>query len=85
LASQENAGQRWEPRINPWIIAGTVALAAFMEALDSSVANVALPHIAGGLGASTDEGQWVLTSFLVSNALRSSRQREKRTLGKRSS
>ncbi len=69
LASQENAGQNWKPRINPWFIAGTVAIAAFMEVLDSSVANVALPHIAGGLGASTDEGTWVLTSYLVSNAV----------------
>jgi DHA2 family multidrug resistance protein len=47
----------------------TVALAAFMEVLDTSIANVALPHIAGSLGASTDEGTWVLTSYLVSNAI----------------
>ncbi len=47
----------------------TVALAAFMEVLDTSIANVALPHIAGTLGASTDEGTWVLTSYLVSNAI----------------
>jgi len=46
-----------------------VALAAFMEVLDTSIANVALPHIAGSLGASTDEGTWVLTSYLVSNAI----------------
>jgi DHA2 family multidrug resistance protein len=60
---------RWKPRVNPWLIAMTVALAAFMEVLDTSIANVALPHIAGSLGASTDEGTWVLTSYLVSNAI----------------
>ena len=60
---------RWTPRTNPWLIAATVALAAFMEVLDTSIANVALPHIAGNLGASTDQGTWVLTSYLVSNAI----------------
>ena len=64
-----NAGVRWKPRVNPWLIAMTVALAAFMEVLDTSIANVALPHIAGSLGASTDEGTWVLTSYLVANAI----------------
>ena len=59
----------WKPRVNPWLIAMTVALAAFMEVLDTSIANVALPHIAGSLGASTDEGTWVLTSYLVANAI----------------
>jgi MFS transporter, DHA2 family, multidrug resistance protein len=60
---------RWKPRVNPWLIAMTVALAAFMEVLDTSIANVALPHIAGSLAASTDQGTWVLTSYLVSNAI----------------
>ncbi|MFZ1085617.1 MAG: DHA2 family efflux MFS transporter permease subunit [Terracidiphilus sp.] len=59
----------WKPRVNPWLIAMTVALAAFMEVLDTSIANVALPHIAGSLGASTNQGTWVLTSYLVSNAV----------------
>jgi DHA2 family multidrug resistance protein len=59
----------WKPRVNPWIIAATVALAAFMEVLDTSIANVALPHIAGSLGASTNQGTWVLTSYLVSNGI----------------
>jgi DHA2 family multidrug resistance protein len=59
----------WKPRANPWAIAATVALAAFMEVLDTSIANVALPHIAGDLGASTNEGTWVLTSYLVANAI----------------
>jgi DHA2 family multidrug resistance protein len=61
--------EAWKPRFNPWIIAFTVTLATFMEALDSSIANVALPHIAGTLGASYDEATWVLTSYLVSNAI----------------
>ncbi len=59
----------WKPRVNPWLIAMTVALAAFMEVLDTSIANVALPHIGGSLGASNDEATWVLTSYLVSNAI----------------
>jgi MFS transporter, DHA2 family, multidrug resistance protein len=59
----------WKPRRNPWIIALTVTLATFMEVLDTSIANVALPHIAGGLGASQDEATWVLTSYLVANAV----------------
>jgi DHA2 family multidrug resistance protein len=60
---------QWKPSVNPWLIAMTVALAAFMEVLDTSIANVALPHIGGSLGASTDEATWVLTSYLVSNAI----------------
>ena len=59
----------WHPRFNPWVIAFTVTLATFMEALDSSIANVALPHIAGSLASSQDESTWVLTSYLVSNAV----------------
>ena len=59
----------WKPRSNPWVIAITVTLATFMEVLDTSIANVALPHIAGGLGASQDEATWVLTSYLVANAV----------------
>ena len=58
-----------EPEINPWAVALTVMLATFMEVLDTSVANVALPHIAGSLSASIDESTWVLTSYLVSNAI----------------
>jgi DHA2 family multidrug resistance protein len=54
---------------NPWVIALTVMLATFMEVLDTSVANVALPHIAGNLSAGVDESTWVLTSYLVSNAI----------------
>ena len=57
------------PEVNPWLIAVTVMLATFMEVLDTSVANVALPHIAGSLSAGVDESTWVLTSYLVSNAI----------------
>ena len=57
------------PSVNPWIIAFTVMLATFMEVLDTSIANVALPHIAGSLSAGVDESTWVLTSYLVSNAI----------------
>ncbi len=63
------AAQPWRPRVNPWIVAMTVTLATFMEVLDSSIANVALPHIAGGLGATQDEATWVLTAYLVANAV----------------
>jgi len=59
----------WRPSANPWAIAISVMTATFMVVLDSSVANVALPHIAGSLSASTDEATWVLTSYLVSNAI----------------
>src|SRR5579859_7276486 len=55
--------------VNPWVIAGTVMLATFMEVLDTSVANVALPHIAGNLSSSIDETTWVLTGYLVANAI----------------
>ena len=57
------------PQRNPWLIAPVVALAAFMEVLDISIANVSLPHIAGNLSASLDESSWVLTSYLVTNAV----------------
>ena len=58
-----------KPAINPWLIAITVTLATFMELLDTSIANVALPHVAGGLAVSYDESTWVLTSYLVANAV----------------
>jgi len=59
----------WRPQFNPWLIGVVVAMAAFMEVLDTSIANVALPYMAGGLGSSNDESTWVLTSYLVSNAI----------------
>ncbi len=68
-----NAGSISRPAevrpFNPWIIALTVTLATFMEILDTSIANVALPHISGSLGAGQDESTWVLTSYLVANAI----------------
>src|SRR5437764_5475743 len=68
MASAEQE-QLWRPRHNPWLIAVAVMTATFMEVLDTSVANVALPHIAGNLSATTEESTWVLTSYLVSNAI----------------
>ncbi|MGX1359717.1 MFS family permease [Bradyrhizobium elkanii] len=55
--------------VNPWLIAIVVALASFMEVLDTTIANVALPYIAGGMGVSEDESSWVVTTYLVSNAI----------------
>jgi MFS transporter, DHA2 family, multidrug resistance protein len=63
------AAERWRPKANPWLIAVVVAMAAFMEFLDTSIANVALPYMAGNLGASNDESTWILTSYLASNAI----------------
>ena len=68
-ATIDQAADAWRPDVNPWIIALAVTLATFMEVLDTSIANVALPHIAGGLSAGQDESTWVLTSYLVSNAI----------------
>jgi MFS transporter, DHA2 family, multidrug resistance protein len=61
--------EAWQPAANPWLIAVVVSMAAFMEVLDTAIANVALPHIAGNLGASNEESTWVLTSYLVANAI----------------
>ncbi len=57
------------PSVSPWLIAAAVMLATFMEVLDTSVASVALPHIAGSMSASVDESTWVLTGYLISNAV----------------
>src|SRR5580698_7197953 len=67
-SASEMASVRKYP-VNPWPIAFTVTIATFMEALDSSIANVALPHIAGSMSATTDQATWVLTSYLVSNGI----------------
>lgn len=64
-----SASEPWKPSFNPWLIAASVMLATFMEVLDTSVANVALPHIAGNLSATAEESTWVLTSYLISNAI----------------
>jgi DHA2 family multidrug resistance protein len=63
------ARARQDGETHPWLVAFTVMLAVFMEVLDTSVANVALPHISGNLSAGVDESTWVLTSYLVSNAI----------------
>lgn len=64
------AGERaWRPAANPWMIAIAVTLAAFMEVLDTTIVNVALPHIAGTMSASYDEATWTLTSYLVANGI----------------
>src|ERR1700693_822862 len=69
MSAVPNPTSAWKPKANPWLIAFVVSLAAFMEVLDTSIANVALPHIAGNMGASSEESTWVLTSYLVSNAI----------------
>jgi len=69
VSDEPPGGAVWRPAFNPWLIAVVVALAAFMEVLDTSIANVALPYIGGSLAASYDESTWVLTSYLVSNAI----------------
>src|ERR1700689_3671559 len=64
-----DADAAWKPRYNPWVIAVTVTIAAFMEVLDTTIVNVALPHIAGSLSSSSDEAAWALTSYLVANGI----------------
>jgi DHA2 family multidrug resistance protein len=66
---EKAARAQWVPSFNPWLIAVSVMLATVMEVLDTSVANVALPHISGNLSATTEEATWVLTSYLISNAI----------------
>ncbi len=67
--SDQTAGQGWKPRYNPWLIAVAVTLAAFMEILDTTIVNVALPYIAGTLAASSDEATYALTAYLVANGI----------------
>ena len=67
--SADEGVRSWRPTTNPWVIAIVVSLAAFMEVLDTSIANVALPYMAGSLSATTEQSTWVLTSYLVSNAI----------------
>ena len=64
-----SSGEEWRPATNPWLIAIAIMLASTLEVLDTSIANVAVPHIAGALSATPDEGTWVLTSYIVSNAI----------------
>jgi DHA2 family multidrug resistance protein len=67
--SEDTTTPEWRPRASPWLIAVAAMAATFMEVLDTSIANVALPHIAGSLSASNDQSTWVLTSYLVANAI----------------
>src|SRR6202045_1556322 len=69
IAERPQQQTAWKPRHNPWVIALTVTLATFMEVLDTSIANVSLPHIAGSLAASQSEATWVISSYLVANAV----------------
>src|SRR5271156_4891215 len=66
---ETQSGARSPAVASPWLIAIVVALATFMEVLDTTIANVALPYIAGGLGVSDDEASWVVTTYLVANAV----------------
>jgi DHA2 family multidrug resistance protein len=68
-SAQTDSHQTWKPSFNPWLIAVSVTLAAFMEILDTTIVNVALPHIAGTLAASSDEATYALTSYLVANGI----------------
>jgi MFS transporter, DHA2 family, multidrug resistance protein len=65
----DKGGENWRPAGNPWLIAVTVTMAAFMEVLDTTIVNVALPHIAGTLSVSYDQATWALTSYLVANSI----------------
>jgi DHA2 family multidrug resistance protein len=67
--AEANGQQAQNAGVNPWLIAASVMLATFMEVLDTAIATVALPYIAGSMSASTDEATWVLTSYLVANAV----------------
>ncbi len=67
--SSQDQTRRWKPAGNPWLIAVAVTLAAFMEVLDTTIVNVALPHIAGTMSVSYDEATWALTSYLVANGI----------------
>ncbi len=69
MSGAASSGQDWKPRANPWLIALVVTMAAFMEILDTTIVNVALPHIAGSMSASNDESTWTLTSYLVANSI----------------
>src|SRR5947209_7502086 len=68
-AKAGGTGAEWRPSSSPWLIAISVMLATFMEVLDTTIVTVALPHMAGSLAASTNQATWVVTSYLVSNAV----------------
>src|SRR6195952_3351436 len=62
-------GGGWKPKTNPWLIAIAVMIATFMEVMDTSMASVAVPYIAGSTASTTNEAEWVLTVYLVANAV----------------
>ncbi len=68
-ASPAPADQQWHAPHNPWLISGVATLATFMEVLDTTIVIVALPHIAGSLGVSQDASTWIVTSYLLCNAI----------------
>lgn len=68
-ATLPEAHAPWTPRANPWVVAIVVTLAAFMEVLDTTIVNVALPHISGTMSATYDEATWTLTSYMVANSI----------------
>ncbi len=68
-AQNSRSLQEWCPDCNPWLIAAAVMIPTFMEVLDTSIASAALPHIGGSLSATPEEATWVLTSYLVANAV----------------
>ena len=67
--STQASGAEWHPSFNPWLIAMAVMLATFLEVLDTTIVSVAQPNMAGSLGATNEEATWVLTSYLVANAI----------------
>src|ERR1700761_604252 len=69
LSERPRGSERWKPGFNPWLVTLTVTLATFMEVLDTNIANVALPHISGSLPASQSEATWIISSYLVANAV----------------
>ena len=69
VAIERMSTMAWQPRFNPWLIAFSVMLGTFMEVLDATVVTVSLPHVAGSLSATPEEATWVLTSYLLSNAI----------------
>ena len=69
MSHSASASESWKPASNPWLVAMIVTLAVFMEILDTTIVNVALPHIAGSLSSSYSESTWVLTSYLVANGI----------------
>src|SRR5664279_4092520 len=67
--STQDSAVEWRPSVNPWLIAMAVMLATFLEVLDTTIVSVAQPNMAGNLGATNEEATWVLTSYLVANAI----------------